>query len=59
MSIEELISGLEELDPRGKKKACKALGELGDQQAVPRIIRLLENSELDAVSYTHLTLPTN
>ena len=47
MSIEELISGLEGFDPRGKKKACKALGELGDQQAVPRIIRLLENSELD------------
>ena len=47
MSIEELISGLEGPDPRAKKKACKALGELGDQQAVPKIIRLLEDSELE------------
>ena len=47
MSFEELVSELEWPDSGGRRDACEALGKLGDQRAVPIIIKMLKNSDLD------------
>ena len=45
MSVDDLIEMLDDADPRTRRRACKALGESRDQQAVPLIIKLLERSD--------------